>query len=213
MPLTRDHIEDIKGIFKQSISEYFSDGEFLAYIWEKLVPKIESRFDDLFTRYEVRIQQLEKDVACLRSDNDRMEQYSRRANIRIHGVKEVPNENVEEVVINVLKEKMKLNIDSDAVDRCHRLGPNSQKNRTIIVKFARYNFKKMVVSGRRELKGTKIVITEDLTKKRHEVLRRVWKEFGTRDTWTVDGVIYHRDSGNNKLRFETLEDVEKKKSG
>ena len=138
---------------------------------------------------------------------DRQEQYSRRSNIRIHGIEAKQGENVNEVVGDLLKNKLEMDFGLEAVDHSHRIGPTTGNRRSIIVKFTRYDFKKAVINARKRLKGSRIAITEDLTRTRHDTLQRVWEVYGKTDTWTVDGVIFHRDKNGKRLRFEVMGDL------
>ena len=98
---------------------------------------------------------------------DRQEQYSRRNRLLIHGIDEENQENIDEVVINVLKKEM----DEEDIDRSHCLGnrkPDKSKPRPIIIKFSRYNVRAKIFKNKRKLKGKQISVTESLTKTRME---------------------------------------------
>ena len=53
---------------------------------------------------------------------DRQEQYSRRNYLLIHGLPENRNENTDQIVIEILKEKMGEEINEVDLDRPRRLG-------------------------------------------------------------------------------------------
>ena len=79
---------------------------------------------------------------------DRQDQYSRRNCILIHGVKEIQNEDTNEVVINKIKSEMDLDISPGDIDRTHRIGvPTKGKNRPVIVKFVRYMDRRRVFTN------------------------------------------------------------------
>ncbi len=89
-----------------------------------------------------RNQQLQSEVRSLRSDVDNLEQYSRRNCIRISGIDEANDENVEHVVRNIA-ERLKVDITPADMDRCHRVGrPYQNRPREIIVKLTNYRARK-----------------------------------------------------------------------
>ena len=74
---------------------------------------------------------------------DRQEQYSRRNYLLIHGLPENRNENTDQIVIEILKEKMGEEINEVDLDRTRRLGtPKYDKVRPILVKIHKIHYKK-----------------------------------------------------------------------
>ena len=61
-------------------------------------------------------------IESLKDCLDRPEQYSRRNCLLIHGLPESKNENIDELVIDTIKEKMGEEIKKDEINRSHRLG-------------------------------------------------------------------------------------------
>ena len=61
-------------------------------------------------------------VEKLEYKSDRMEQYSRRNSILIHGLPQVKGEDNKYLVIKKFKEKMGLDILSANIDRLHCIG-------------------------------------------------------------------------------------------
>lgn len=74
------------------------------------------------------------------------------------------------------------------IDCSHRLGKRENGNRPVIVKFCSRNTKHKVYNNKRKFKGTKIVVREDLTEKRHSLMREVQKKYGT--VWSSEGNIF-----------------------
>ena len=69
---------------------------------------------------------------------DRQEQYFRINCILMHGVKENPTKDIDEVVVNKIKSEVELEISPRDIDRTYRIGvPSKGKNRTIINNFER----------------------------------------------------------------------------
>ena len=72
----------------------------------------------------------------------------------------------DEIVVNPMRNMIKVPIFVDNIERAHRLWkPNTHGNCPIIVKFKSYQTKARVYSAKSKLKGNreKIFLTEDLT--------------------------------------------------
>ena len=58
----------------------------------------------------------------------------------IHGIEEDEDEVTDDVVVNMLQDKLELEILKKGIDRSHRIGkPSPRRKRPIIVKFVWYN--------------------------------------------------------------------------
>ena len=130
----------------------------------KIIEDIKSELDSLSTK----IEKLEK-------LQDQQEQYSRRNCLLVHGIAEEKEEITDEVTINALNEKLDQDITLRDIDRTHRIGEHKNttgKTRPIIVKFVRYNIRNRAFRNKKKLKGQKISITENISKKRMDKLRQ-----------------------------------------
>lgn len=87
---------------------------------------------------------MERENINIRRDHDRLEQYTRRSNIRLFGLEEKAGEDVNKLVTNVVKEKLRLDLPDDAIECAHRVGKQGNNPRAIIVKFARIGYKNVV---------------------------------------------------------------------
>ena len=96
------------------------------------------------------------------SDNDALEQYTRRNSVRISGVPEdVNGENTGGIVLKIAEE-LDVPMSPDGIDRSHRVGKVDNRSRTvpgagtphrdIIVKFATYNAKQRLYMKRKDLR-------------------------------------------------------------
>ena len=147
------------------------------------------------TAIENRLGDLRTDNLALADEVDDLEQYSRRNCLLLHGMPE-SDEDSNEVVISVCNGKLELNISADDIDRSHRLGSSRHSNddnntrpRPIIVKIRSYETRRRVFSAKRKLKGSKVVVTENLTKRRSELYKKVCALSNVQCAWTFDGRI------------------------
>ena len=151
--------------------------------------KISSTVESL----ERRVGDLDNDNRALREELDTMEQYSRRNCLVVHGIPESETkEDCSDALLHVFNGKLNVSVAPHGIDRSHRLGrfqPSSNKPRPVIVKFVSYETRRQVFSAKRRLKGTKIVVTENLTKRRSDLLNRTRAQPDVKAAWTTDGRI------------------------
>ena len=154
------------------------------------------------------LRKLSREGVIIANDN---EQYSRRMNIRIHGMKiEADDKNVKSTVVNWLNTTLKLSDLTYAdVENAHivpskqsansgahktssqsRTSSSSGSANSVIVRFARREVKERVLRSRRILKNSPITLTEDLTTLNNQLLTRLYKNDRVEKTWTWNGRIF-----------------------
>lgn len=202
-------IKEIRGFFLESKENQIKGTEQLTSLAESV-----KHINEVFDSYEIERTENKKTIKELQENNsilskqvkqleekaDRQEQYSRRNCLLIHGVKEQKDEDTNDVVLQILKDELKEEVHIQDLDRTHRIGKEStERARPIIVKFARYNVRKIIFKNKRKLKGKKISITESLTKLRISKLNEARDTYNRSNVWTYDGRIMVKDD-NNKIR-------------
>ena len=91
--------------------------------------------------------------------------------VRVHGVQTVQNENTTEFIVDMCTEKPGVALTTNDIKACHHLraprrnGEGPPRPPPIIVMFNRRQKRDEVIKNRRELKGSRVVISEDLTSK------------------------------------------------
>ena len=99
------------------------------------------------------VNSLKERVKSLEKVSDDHEQYSRRNCLLIHRIEEEKDEDTDEVVGNMLQDKLELEISKKDIDRSHRIGkPSPRKKRPIIVKFVWYNDRHKAYSNKKKIK-------------------------------------------------------------
>ena len=109
-----------------------------------------------------------------------LEDRSRRNNLRIDGIEEIPNETWEDCEIKIqelIKNKLKIN-EHIEIDRCHRLSKKKNQNRprTIICRITKFKEKQKILKNAKLLKNTGIFIYEDFCKDTMELRKELWQE-------------------------------------
>ena len=159
---------------------------------------------------ERQVGHLDNDNKALREELDTMEQYSRRNCLVVHGIPET-KEHTGVAVLQVFNDQLNVRVTPHCIDRSHRLGrfqPSSNKSRPVIVKFVSYETRHQVFSAKRRLKGTKLVITENLTKRRSELLNRTRTQPDVTCAWTTDGRIICPLQNGEKRTIVTGRDLD-----
>lgn len=212
MVFTQSQMQDIQEIVKKTLEGVTADKGFLREIAKSVEVRLQKNFDDLSSK----IERLEQKMVVLELQNDALigenkqlkqeldaaQQYSRRNNIRIFGMKNKVNP--ENEAIQLFKDKLGVNITTDHIDRCHNVGKGDKQH--IIVKFVSYRTRDMVMKQKKKLKGSGVVVTEDLTKARLEILKSAGERFGKQNTWSHDGVILVKRN-DQKLRIKSEEQL------
>lgn len=108
-------------------------------------------------------------VECLETHLDEVEQYERRDTLIISGPslpQDTPEEDAVKVILNTMKENVRINVKENDVSVAHRLG-NKQQNRNspMIVKFVNRSMKYDLVGACIRLKPD-LYLNESLTPKR-----------------------------------------------
>ena len=80
-------------------------------------------------------------IDLLEKKNSNSDQYFRRNCLLVHGVEEQGQGNTDNIVLNVIKEHLDIELTGKDLGRSHRICKSSSKNkrRGIIVKFISYN--------------------------------------------------------------------------
>ena len=178
------------------------------------------------------IAELQQKVKELAKQNDDLEQYSRKSCLRLTGIKETANENVNQAVLE-LANRVGADIKETDIVAAHRLGgdgqrdtqessntagaaarnvANRQKCRDIIVKFLNYDARYRLLKGRTKLREehAKIFINEELTRTRRSLAyesRQLKKNNLIKKTWVYKGNVYIVDKSDQKSCVSCLEDL------
>ena len=143
-----------------------------------------------------------------------LEQYSRRSHLRIRGLRMLPDETCKSAVTRFCKTWLHVKIQEDDLDDAHPLPtttPSTEPKRitgpqptpTIIVRFHCRHQRDAVLKARKALKGQSIVISEDLTKKNQDLLRRLHDSGKFASTWSWMGKVYAIARGENRsVRYD-----------
>ena len=150
-----------------------------------------------------------------RNTND-LEQYTRRNNVRIFDIddrnpKETAEE-TEEKVAQLCRNKLGYNLQPWEVEVAHRTGRfQADGNRPIIVRLVSRKTRSGILINRKKLKGTKVVIAEDITHENLRLFRQVRDLDCVSQAWARDGRIFAKSRKDKvmevKLNTPVTEDL------
>lgn len=139
---------------------------------------------------------------------DRLETQSRRKVLLFHGLEESNNEDVLQKILYVLSNQLKMSdIKSTAIESCHRLGVKKDSARPVLLRFTSCQVRASVWSAKTKLKGTKITMTEFLTKSRQDVFTAARKHFGIKKCWSADGMIVVLLPNKSKIKISSQREL------
>ena len=118
---------------------------------------------------------------------------------------EAETEDTDEMVLDIINNKLNIAMSQISIGRSHRLGKPEgpgHKPRAIIVKFSRYKDRHHVFRNKNLLKESFISVTESLTLKRMEHLKKVREQHSFANVWTLDGkIMFKGNDGNPKVYY------------
>ena len=176
-------------LVKSCIIDIIKDSQFLRVLREIIAAEVERVFSEKVNRMEEQVIALEEENRRLLEKCESIEQYSRRSNIRINGLQQGTEKDMEKRVLKFFQDKLEVDVPSENVDRCHHVGKPKDGRQGIIVRFSNYKCRQLVITKRRLLKGTGITVTEDLTSSRYKLYRYAVAKFDMRSVWTSDGNV------------------------
>ena len=173
----------------------------------KRLDTMEARNAELVNRLETAYNQI-----------DDLEQSQRRTSLMVNNLAPVPGKTDEELFLDLCKNKMEhLNVTRAHIARIHRLSrPSSYDNNkppSLVVKFAQDKFRDSVFKNKKNLKGSNVVISESLTKRRSMLLKscidRIPGNRDTRSVWTDNGRILVKIGQSNIIQIHSEADIDR----
>uniref|UniRef100_A0A1Y1LGC7 FP protein C-terminal domain-containing protein n=1 Tax=Photinus pyralis TaxID=7054 RepID=A0A1Y1LGC7_PHOPY len=192
--------------------------------------KINLRLDaysELLEKLKNENQNLRKELTSCALEIDKLEQYTRRNTIEIHGIPYVNGEDTY-VLVQQVATALSVPVSKNAIDICHRLRTQAHKPSPILCKFVNRYVKEEIIARRKVKRnlstsdigmtsGDTIYVNENLTSCRRKLLfraRQTQKEIGFKFLWTKNGFIYARKDEKSPItEINSTEDIERIKAG
>ena len=141
------------------------------------------------------------------------EQYQRRWNLRLYGVRESEGEDVVGKCLQIFNDKVGVEVDRKDIQVAHRVkrkektdreGATQKKGkkdspRSIIVQFQSRSVRSDVLVNRSKLKGSGVSIGEDMTAKNLDKLQKVQDHSAILAAWYSNGKIFAHLKNGKKV--------------
>ena len=200
--------------------------------------KLELAVSDLrvkLDREKAKCNELQLQLKKAQVENNRLEQCSRRSNLRILGLGLGKDADCKQTVANFLSEKLKdrdgnsITVTRDDLDAAHplpvRATPSTENASTarntrsssaantvapacnpIIVRFHARELRDRIIKSRRCLKNTGLTIQEDLTAANAKLLKKLSTDSTFKAAWTWEGKVFAIPKGGSRAkRFDIWE--------
>ena len=199
-PLKEDHIAKFK---RDVLSDITSKIGSLQSVWDK-------RFEDL----DNKIAEFNLELIDIQDHSDQQDQFSRCSSLIIHGLPETDGEDPVLIASNFINEKFGSGIACTDISVAHRLGKkrllsnsiNEHNNgRPILVGFLRMSQKDSIFKQKKVLKGSFIMITENLSHMRSLAYGEIRKLGVT--CWTHMGNIFVMVEKNKRIILKSISKI------
>ncbi|KAG7298490.1 hypothetical protein JYU34_018119 [Plutella xylostella] len=158
------------------------------------------------------LESLQQQVLLMAQQMDRQEMQSRRKMLLLHGVKEEKKEDTAAVVVKIICDHFKDSGSFSASDisRCHRKGRlGGDKPRSVLIKFKDVATRDQIWFAKTGLKSSGMVLSEFLTKPRHDAFMAARQRVGVSRCWTRNGSVVVQSPDGKQHRVTTLGELDK----
>lgn len=128
------------------------------------------------------------------------EQYSRKTNLKIYGLDEQKDEDCVQKAIGLVKEKLGIQLYVSDISAAHRIPGGKSGARPVIVKMVHSTVKNKILMNRKQLKGSGVVIREDISVEYVKLMNRMEKKENVESVWFWTGKVFVKTTDGNKRR-------------
>lgn len=167
---------NIMDLISSDISALSQEGKLIVSTIVEALSFVSQEKDKIITKLQDRVDLLEDRVTKLVEQLDDVEQCERRDTKILSGPalpREQTMENPSSLVVNAIKDNLKININQDDINTAHRIGPKQQnKDRPVIVKLSSRSKKSEIMETCVTVKPN-LFVNESLTPKRRIIFSKV----------------------------------------
>lgn len=208
MDAMQESIAKLQQLFTERMDAY--QGELQAASPSANVNTLKTEFAAFRSFILTSLQTLQQQVALLVRQVDNMEMRGRRKMLLCHGLPELREEDTAAVVTGTIVSRLKIaDFSVKCISRCHRMGraPSDNKPRPILLKLRDIGMRDKIWYAKTALKGSKITISEFLTKPRHDVFMAARDTFGVNKCFTQQGSVIVIGTDGKRMRISSMVDL------
>nr|CAH7753484.1 unnamed protein product [Callosobruchus chinensis] len=139
---------------------------------------------------------------------DDLEQQAKINNLRIYKINETPNENLPQVMIQLFHTRLGIKVGMEDIITCTRIGKRQPNNRPrgVFIKFSSTSIRHNIFNNKKMLKGSGIVVKEDLTDNRLKLMEAAIERASLKRVWSYNGTIYVMKD-NRRISIKNKDDL------
>lgn len=175
---------------------------------------ISASMKELSDKMDRKIAEMQRYCLLNKYENDKLEQYSRRENLRILGLEEEADETegVLEAKIIELAGDIGVKLDTSDISVAHRLGKPREGGRPVVLRLCHRKKKNEMMHNKKKLKGRqrKVYVNDDLTSLRAKMMNLVKNQEIVKNVSTREGsILAWLHSGGRPVVINTPDDLHK----
>lgn len=139
------------------------------------------------------------------------EQYSRKNNFKLLGVKEQENETTDTVsreVCALLEVKAGISLRPEQIIAIHRIPGKAGSPKPILVRLRNNSDKGMVMRKRKEIKAAGFKLVDDVTKLNAGLISRLSLHGSIDSAWFFNGFVYGKTTEERRFRFDLYDSID-----
>ena len=189
---------------------------------EELKGRLQTRLREV-TELEKSVRKVERVANKARVKANRNEQYSRKTNVKLHGVEDVKLESgqvldTQRSVRHILRKAVNVEVADSEIIACHRIPGGSGSIRPILLKVRNTEVKSRIMRKRADFKKAKkgYKLSDDVTKDNADLITNLLKQDHVEQAWFFNCNVYAKlkDTDGKKevprVMFDINDNIEKK---
>jgi hypothetical protein len=216
----------------RKLSNRLDTQETTHFDMNKRFDKLEKMYSDLKLENDhlhTQIQSLQTKLNSVTQAVDDQDQYSRGTNLLIHGLEPIlspdgSESSLESSTIQSINSFLGLSLTTQDISAIHRTSkprshtvprsnpsaPSSNRPSPVIIQFVNKKVRNDVLSKRKLLKGKPLVITEQLTKSRADLLKKATDLVHSNNlnsAWSQNGTVLVKSLSNHVVQINNMSDL------
>ena len=174
------------------------------------------------TELEKSVRKVERVAVQARVKANRNEQYSRKTNVKLHGVENVKLESgqvldTQKSVCHVLKKAVNVDVAASEIVACHRTPGGIGSIRPILLKVKNTEVKSSIMRKRADFRKAKkgYKLSDDVTKDNADLIINLLKQENVEQAWFFNCNVYAKLKDTDgkevpRVMFDINDNIEKK---